>query len=90
MSIYKERVLPVRLIGKRHLLPHLVFLLLAHPYQCSLILLVQSIIIPPQNQNKKTERSKSRNDADFARNVTGSLLGLECLGAKDVANSKRD
>lgn len=90
MSILKEWVLPVGLVSKCHLLPHLGFLLLIHPRQRLLISLVQSIIIPPQYQNKKTKSPKSRNNADFARYITGSLFSLECLGAEDVPNGKRD
>ena len=81
MCIYKKRIPPIRLIRKRHLLPHLTLLILTHPRQSSLINLVQMIIIQPQPNDNKYQRRQRRNNTDLPRFIPGSFLLLEGLSS---------
>lgn len=53
MGIYKEWILPIRLVRKRHLLSHLILLRLAHARQSLFVDLVQIVVIQSQSNNDK-------------------------------------
>ena len=66
MRVLEERILPVSLVCKRHLLPRLNLLLLTHSLQNLLILPIQHSVVPPQNHDHKAQGTQSSNDADFS------------------------
>jgi hypothetical protein len=69
MCVPEERVLAISLVREGHLLPQLRLLIITHLRQLLLILFIQAIIIPPQDQDHKTQRTKCSNDANFSRDV---------------------
>lgn len=56
MRILEERILPIRLISKSHLVPQRGLLLFTHPRQRLRVLLVQSVIIIPQEKYNEAKR----------------------------------
>ncbi len=90
MGVYKERILPIRLIRKRHLLSHLILLRLAHALQGFLVNLVQMVIVQSQCDDNKNQCRQRRNNADLPRLVPWRLLLLEGLCSKYVPHGKSD
>lgn len=90
MGVLEENVLPIRLVRKRHHLPHLALFSLTHSLKCRLILLIQLIIVPPQPHEYETQGRQRRHDTCLPRYIPRSLFGLESLRAKDIADAERD
>lgn len=90
MGIYKERILPIRLIRKRHLLSHLILLRLAHALQSFLIDFVQMVVIPSQAKDDKDQCRQRCNNADLPRLVPWRLLLLKGLCSQYVPHGKGD
>ena len=90
MGIYEEGILPIGLIRKSHLLPHLRLLRLRHGGEGLPVLLIQVIVIEAQGDDDEDQSGQGRDDGDLAAEVARGLRGLEGLGAEDVADAEGD
>lgn len=90
MRISKERVLPIRLIRKGHLLPQCFPFPILHRRQHLVLPLVQPPVVQPQHYNHETTRGQTRHNANLPARIPGRLVAPESLRPKHVARAKGD